>query len=500
VAANADRQHAGQLIASGLTDQAEQLLRAVLKRNPKDHEAMAMLAQVLIRRRAFDEAQPLIQRAISADRKRADYHALSGELHIVIGKPTEALSRFDAALKLHPAYDAAIAGRTDALLRLGRYDDALKTAQSGPDTPVLAGIHARALRRSGNAEAARAIAERHTSNDAQRGNTPLELSRTLWFELGHACTALGDVSGAHDAFLTANARSIPPEATLEDMLEAIEAEADRQLDVLLEAFSSEAWPTLPQSEVDADLPVLIVGLPRCGSTLVEQIIASHPNGAGAGELETLPAIATTMQTRLGARLPFPACLAETNEHQLTAVALDYLKVLRHAGKRATRVVDKQLGNMMFVGLAGLLLPKARVIHCTRHPMDLGLSCWTQKFPPGTNLWATDQAAIARQWHRSQRLMDHWANVEPLPMLEVCYERLVEDLEVEVRRILAFVGLPFDEACLQFWKTKRTVLTLSHDQVRRPLYASSVGRHKAWGDLLGPMRDVLGDAVGRYENR
>jgi hypothetical protein len=97
-------------------------------------------------------------------------------------------------------------------------------------------------------------------------------------------------------------------------------------------------------------------------------------------------------------------------------------------------------------------------------------------------------------------MDHWANVEPLRMLEVCYERLVEDLEVEVRRILAFVGLPFDEACLQFWKTKRTVLTLSHDQVRRPLYASSVGRHKAWGDLLGPMRDVLGDAVGRYENR
>ena len=494
--ASAERLHAGQLIAAGLTDQAERLLRDLLKRHRGDHEAMAMLAQVLVRRRAFDEAMPLIQRAISGDRKRADFHALAGELQLVVGRPTEALGRFDEALKLHPGYDAALAGRTDALLRLGRYDDAVHAAASGPDTPVLAGIHARALRRGGDAAEARAVAERHVGAAA----SPLEVRRILLFELGHACTELKDFPAGASAYAQANALSGPPEVDLDTAVADADAAADDQLDALLDAFADTVWSSLPRAETDSDLPIFVVGLPRCGSTLVEQIIASHPDGAGAGEIETLPTVAAGLHHRLGATLPFPACLQETNEHQLTAVAREYLQVLRRAGKRATRVVDKQLGNMQYLGLAGLLVPNARVVHCTRHPMDLGLSCWTQKFPPGTNVWATDQGAIGRAWRRTQRLMDHWARVEPLPMLEIRYEQLVEDLEGQVRRILDFVGLPFNEACLRFWETKRTVLTLSHDQVRRPLYATAVGRHKAWGELLDPLRDALGEAVGRYEGR
>lgn len=493
---SAIREEAGRLIGAGLIDQAEALLRDLLKRHRNDHEGMAMLAQILSRRRAFDEAAPLIQRAISGDRKRPDFHALAGEVQSMIGRPSEALGRYDEALKLHPGYDAAIAGRTDALLRLGRYDEAVEAASSGPDTPVLAGIHARALRRKGDATKARAVVQRHV----EAADAPLEVRRIVWFELGHACTSLKDFKAAAEAYTQANALSGPPGIALDEMLAQTDAAADRQVDALLETFSTAAWASLPRSEFSSDLPILIVGLPRCGSTLVEQIIASHPEGAGAGELETLATLAAQLPQRLGTALPFPACLQETNEHQLTAVAREYVQALKRAGKRATKVVDKQLGNMMFVGLAGLLMPKARVIHCTRHPMDLGLSCWTQKFPPETNAWAGDQTAIARQWHRSQRLMDHWASVRPLPMLEVRYEQLVEDLEGEVRRILEFVGLPFHAACLRFWETKRTVLTLSQDQVRRPLYASAVGRHKAWGELLAPMRDALGEAVGNYESR
>lgn len=475
------------MLATGHAEEAERLLRDLVARRRNDLDAIAMLGQALARRRAFDEALPLIQRAISGNRKRPDFLALAGETLSVCGKLEEALARFEEALRLRGDYDAAIAGRTDALLRLGRHEDALASARQGPDTAVLAGIHARALRRSGDAAAARTLLERHL----EASDAPVEIQRTIWFEMGHACDALQDYTAAAEAIAAANALSAS---------EANDEAADAHINALLETFSKALWPTLPRTDLDAQLPVFVIGLPRCGSTLVEQIIASHPQGAGAGELEALPQLASGLSQRVGAKLPFPVCLQETNEHQLESVARDYLKTLRRTDRSATRIVDKQLGNLLFAGLAGLLTPKARIIHCTRHPMDLGLSCWTQKFPPGTNGWAADQASIGRSWLRAQRLVDHWTGLQPLPMLEVRYEALVENLEDEVRRILEFVGLPFDEACLRFWETKRTVLTLSQDQVRKPLYASAVGRHEAWGPLLDPMRQALGDAIATYERK
>lgn len=479
-AAQESRAQAGRLIAAGEPEQAETLLRDLLRTHRSDVEAMAMLAQVLMFRRAFDEALPLIQRAISGDRRRADFLALAGELLMLIGRTPEALIRFDEALKLHEGYDAALAGRTDALLRLGRHEDAVASAAQGPDTPVLAGIHARALRRSGDPAAAAALLQRHLPE----AEAPHETLRLLWFELGHAQVSMKAFDEAAASFTKANALSMQDDGE----------QGEGFVQAVLDTFSSEAWPTLPRASNADERPVLIVGLPRCGSTLVEQIIASHSAGAGGGEMETLPQLAGS----LGGTLPFPGCLGEINELQMSGVANSYVKALARAGGKARRVVDKQLGNLMFLGLAGLLVPSARVIHCTRHPMDLGLSCWTQKFPPGTNGWASNLSSIARTWHQSQRLMAHWEAIEPLAMLEVRYERLVEDLEGEVRRILEFVGLPFEEACLRFWETKRTVLTLSHDQVRRPLYASAVGRHRAWGGLLDPLREALAEAVEAYE--
>ncbi len=478
------RQEAARLLAVGQPHEAEQLLRDLVRRRRNDLDAMAMLGQVLARRRAFDEALPLIQRAISGDRKRADFHALAGEVLTTCGKAEEGLARFDEALKLHPGYEAAMSGRINALLRLRRLEDAAQAAQNSPDTPMMAGMAARALRRAGDPEAARACLTPHM----QATDLPHEAHRTLWFELGHVCDALQDYPAASAAFTQGNAMSTQPDAS---------GQHERQLEAILEGFAAEAWPTLPRAECDSDVPVYVVGLPRCGSTLVEQIIASHPDGAGAGELETLAELASGLAPRVGAGLPFPACLMETNELQLSSVAKAYLKVLRRTAPKARRVVDKQLGNLVLAGFAGLLTPNARIIHCTRHPMDLGLSCWTQKFPPETNGWASSQEHIAGMWHNGQRLIDHWSEIQPLPMLEVRYEALVNDLDGQVRRILEFVGLPFDEACLRFWETKRTVLTLSQDQVRRPLYASAVGRHEAWGELLDPLRASLGDAINTY---
>lgn len=163
-----------------------------------------------------------------------------------------------------------------------------------------------------------------------------------------------------------------------------------------------------------------------------------------------------------------------------------------------RRVDKQLGNFGLLGLVAMLFPKARIIHCRRHPLDAGLSCWTRKFAPGTNEWANTMEGIAEFHRESEAWMDHWREVLPLPVLEVRYEHLVADLDGEARRIIDFCGLDWDDRCLRFWETGRTVLTLSADQVRQPLYDRSVGRHARWGASLDPLRSALGDAIARYE--
>ena len=483
----AARLEATRLLSAGLAHEAEQVLRASIALHRWDHEAMAMLGQVLAQRRAFDQALPLIQRAISGDRKRADYHALAGEVLTVSGRPAEALARFDEAIGLRPDYDAAIAGRTDALLRLGRREEAVATAQAGPDTPVLAGIHARALRRTLQHQAALDVVSRHLPAASQGPET----RRTLLFEQAHAAEGLGLVDLAAEALHAGNALSV---SDFDD------AAAEAAVDEMIDFFSVQRLATLPKSDQDTQQPVFVVGMLRGGSTLVEQIIAAHPSGAGAGELETLGTLALDLGQRVGAALPYPQCLEETNEHMLGSVARSYLKVLRQADRTAERIVDKQMGNVALLGLAGLLMPGARVISCTRHPLDQGLSCWSQKLAPGTNAWAASQQSIAGVWLRAKRLMDHWHEVAPLPILEVRYEDLVEDLEGQVRRMLDFLGLPFDEACLRFWETKRTVLTLSQDQVSRPLYSTAVGRHLPWGTHLDPLRASLGSAVEAYEGQ
>jgi hypothetical protein len=225
--------------------------------------------------------------------------------------------------------------------------------------------------------------------------------------------------------------------------------------------------------------------------LVEQIIDAHPDAAGVGEIETLGQLIMEMPERLGTTLPWPDLLQETNERGLTEIAEAYLADLKARAPKGSKVVDKQLGNFIHAGMISLLFPKARIIHCTRDPMDLGLSIWTQKLPPGTNAFASDLKSIGQSWRLAQDLMEHWSGVLTYPMLDVNYEELVADLEGQTRRVLEFCGLPFDERCLRFWESGRTVLTLSSDQVRRPIYGSSVGRHAAWGGLLDGLRDGVG---------
>ena len=240
------------------------------------------------------------------------------------------------------------------------------------------------------------------------------------------------------------------------------------------------------SSVSGDGRVFIVGMLRSGSTLTEQIIDAHPQGKGLGELEGLPRALTNAlgDSLLSEKWPL------LSTEQLDAVASEYLL---EATCRTNEhiLVDKQLGNYRCVGVIKKLFPKARIIHCSRNPLSMGVSCYAQKLPPHTNPWASDLHSIGHYYNEYMRMMRHWEACLGNDMLCVPYEELVTNQEKSTREILDFCGLDFDPKCLEFWKSGRTVLTLSQDQVRQPMYASSVKRHERFGTLLDPLRDAIG---------
>jgi hypothetical protein len=216
-------------------------------------------------------------------------------------------------------------------------------------------------------------------------------------------------------------------------------------------------------------PVFVVGLPRSGTTLVERIVAAHPDATGVGERDDIEKLSVRM--RAGDE---PAKLAKSYLAEIAELA---------QGKRL--VVDKTPINFLHLGLIARLLPGARIIHIRRDLRDVGLSCFTQNFVQ-PHAWACDLDDIGHYASEYVRLMTHWRNALPPIMLEVDYERLVAEPEAESRRILEFLGLAWDPACLTFHATKGVVRSASKWQVRKPLYSSSVGRWKAYQQFLGPL--------------
>jgi len=238
----------------------------------------------------------------------------------------------------------------------------------------------------------------------------------------------------------------------------------------------------------SDLPIFIVGMPRSGTTLVEQILASHPRVVGAGELLHMSDLVLGGQAGTRFPLDFPSLPGE-RLHRLGSL---YVARLRAQAPLADRITDKLPFNFSVVGLIHLALPKARIIHVRRDPVDTCFSCYTNLFSQGLE-FTYDLEELGRYYCAYQSLMKHWHRVLPeVAMLEVQYEELVLDFEAHARLIVDYCGLEWDARCLVFHKTKRAIRTASAAQVRRPLFSSSIGRWLPYREQLRPLLDVLGD--------
>jgi hypothetical protein len=231
-------------------------------------------------------------------------------------------------------------------------------------------------------------------------------------------------------------------------------------------------------------------MPRSGTTLVEQILASHPMVHGAGELKTMNDVVLTVRGPDGNTIPYPEFVPSLDPAALQAIGARYLALLRELAPHGERVTDKMPSNYYFVGLIHLALPNARIIHTMRDPVDTCISCFSKLFTAEQN-HTYDLGELGRYYRRYERLMAHWRRVlPPGRMLDVRYEDVVADLDGQARRIIDYCGLPWDDRCLSFHETDRPVRTASATQVRQPIYSSAVGRWKVYEEFLGPLLNEL----------
>ena len=342
---------------------------------------------------------------------------------------------------------------------------------------------------------AAALRSRHADDEARvaeaqallaGGQLPDADQALLGYELGKVFDGRGEHAAALAAWDAANAArrreaGEPDVPALERRVEATMAVFDR---ALLARAGELGDPD--------ERPVFVVGMPRSGTTLLEQMLAAHPQVHGAGELPDVSLIARDLPSRRGRPQQWPHILEDIALDPLPAAAKRYLAAaLRQAPAGTARVVDKYPMNYYLLGLVALMFPKARVLWCRRDPRDVAISIYGENFALAERL-ATRLDGIGHLVRLQSRLMRHWQAVLSLPILEVRYEDVAADTETQARRALGFLGLDWDPACLDFHRSERGVQTPSRWQVRQPVHTRSIGRWRHYENELAPLLSVLGD--------
>jgi hypothetical protein len=261
-------------------------------------------------------------------------------------------------------------------------------------------------------------------------------------------------------------------------------------DRLIDTFSADFLAGRSGFGDPSERPIFIVGMPRSGTTLTEQIVASHPKICGAGELETMFHMVDAVPGLAGANKRYPECVRDLTQASARDLARRYLVELNRYSRTAVRITDKMPHNFDKLGLISLMFPRARIIHCRRDPIDTCLSCFMHEFHK-QHTYNCDLASLGLYYREYERLMAHWRTALPIALFELRYEDLVADQEAVSRALIEFCGLPWDDRCLEFHRADRSVQTPSAWQVRQPIYTKSVERWRKYQRHLGPLIEVLG---------
>ncbi|MES1929287.1 TPR repeat-containing protein [Salinisphaera dokdonensis CL-ES53] len=398
-----------------------------------------------------------------------------------------AAERYEAILADAPDNVRALAGLGSACQSRGQFDASASHFEQALDRdPGLGWVYPALMNNRRYAMSGHRIdAMKRQVADNSVGDT---VRSHLHFALGHHYDVQQAPEQAFAHFEAGNRlharRHVFAPQMFDDRIERIVQHCDREF---LAANAHAADGSAGRSE----RPVFIVGMPRSGTSLVEQIIASHPRAFGAGELNDMRRMSRELPALVGSDGSYPEPLSRLTPAQADTLAQRYLGALSARAPEAERVTDKMPFNMLWLGLIARLFPNARVIYCRREPMDNCLSCYFQLFNQGMR-FAYDLEHLGGVYRQHERLMAHWQTALPLSMLTVDYEALVADPEAQSRRLIEFTGLDWDDRCLDFHRARRDVRTASVWQVRQPVYRSSVERWRAYAPWLGPLEAALAD--------
>ena len=516
---------ATDLLAQRKLLKAETLCRQFLQKVPRHVEAMRLLADIGVRLGAMDDAEFLLESAVLFEpdnqqvridyvqvlRKRQKFANALAQAKLLLdsaqdnpqfqslyaielmqtGDYTGALGYFDKVLARLPGDAITLTSRGHALKTSGQQQEAVESYRM-----ALAGHpdHGEAYYSLANLKTYRFTAAEISRMQQQEGSVSANpMSQVyLMFALGKAHEDLGEYSTAFNYYQQGNG------------LKRAQSGYDAQkMGVELQAqatfFSKDVFASRPDSGDPACDPIFIVGLPRAGSTLLEQILASHSLVDGTLELPNILSIAQSLRRRgqEEGNAEYPAIIADMSILKLRELGEKYLAETAIHRQDAPYFIDKMPNNFRHVGLIKLILPNAKIIDARRHPMACCFSGYKQLFAEGQE-FSYDLDDLSSYYRDYVALMDHWQTVLPSDVLQVNYEQVVGDLEGQVRRILDYCGLPFEPQTLQFHDTERSVRTASSEQVRQPLYRGGLDQWRHFSEQLQPLEEQLSDIIQRHE--
>jgi Flp pilus assembly protein TadD len=529
-------------------------LNEALRERPQLAEVQHVAGVTLLAINRPDEAVLRFETALGLKPGVAEFHRNAGIAHVAAKRPLKAIAHFERALAIAPAEATSHHGLGFALAALGRHEEAiarLRVALAAAPSLAAAhndlGVSLQALGRQGEALAAyrRATALSPRFATAHH-NLGIALEEAGEFDEARlsleAAIALEPRKAQHYYGLASLHRFVADDPKLRamqvlagdittlPMAEQVDLrfalyKACADLDRHEEAFghltagnalkrANIAYDELATSRLFAALratftaelmqrmrgcghgaaePVFVIGMPRSGTTLVEQILASHPEVFGAGEIKTFEQTLDAMRGAAPDLPPFPELVSSLSGEALGSLGAAYAARIKTLAPQASRIVNKMPANFLFAGLIRLALPKARIIHIRRDPLDTCFSLFSTRFVEG-QAHSYDLAELGRYYRNYARLIEHWREVMPGNMLELDYEELVADFETQARRIIAHCGLSWQAGCLEFHKTRRMLRTASSVQARQPLYRSAIGRWRNYATELRPLIEAIEGAL------
>ena len=477
-------------LSAGRHNDAERLFQRAIRLAPDFSGAMTDLARLLKEQNRFDEAIEWCERMVELEPGNPQAHfQLAGTL-APAALTYRAIGAYERALELAPTFPGARLGLGHVLKTVGRQEEAVEAYRecirlrpdSGESYWSLANLKTYRLSDEDVAEMEKRLQQDDLTHQSRVNFT---------FAMAKALEDRGDFERAWHYYAEGNLAQ-----RKEEKYDPVGAEVMN--DAIIEVFDRAFLEKNAGLGNPDPSPIFVIGLPRSGSTLIEQILASHSQVEGTSELPYVGRVATSLNRNRADGVNYPEAMRELAAEHLQALGQDYLDLAAlHRAEGTPRFIDKMPNNFPAVGFLHLVLPNAKIIDARRHPLDSCLGCFRQLFAKGQT-FTYDLTDIGEYFLDYQRMMDHWHAVLPGRVLTVQYEELVNDVDNQVRRLLDYCDLPFEESCLRFYETDRPVRTASSEQVRQPIHNRSVGYWRNYAGKLDELRSVLEPVLPRYE--